>query len=196
MVDQAPSPAAHGSERGYSMIEVLIVMVMIGLISAMAVPVSSHFLRESKADSASVFASTAIDSARDLAVAQRRNVVLTFIMPNKLRLDRQDINSVGVVTGTTALSTYTLEAGQQFVIFPGQTDTPDGFGAGSATTFSGTGPYMFTSDGSLVDSNGDISNGTIFMANPDQEETARAVTIFGMTGLTRAWKWRGQKWME
>lgn len=196
MVHQAPARAGRCDERGYSLIEILIVLVLIGLVSSMAVPVSSLFLRESKADSASVFASTALDSARDQAVAQRRNIVLTFIMPNQLRLDRQDINAAGVVTGTTALATYTLEAGQEFLLFPGQVDTPDGFGAGSATAFSGTAPYMFTSDGSLVDSAGDIVNGTIFMANPDQPETARAVTVFGVTGLTRSWKWRGQKWME
>lgn len=196
MVHQALTRVGRDSQRGFSLIEMMIVMVIVGLVASMAVPVSSHFLRESKADSATIFASTAIDSARDLAVAQRRNILLTFIMPNKLRLDREDINSVGVVTGTTTLSTYTLEAGQEFTIFPGQIDTPDGFGAGSATAFSGTGPFMFTSDGSLVDSNGDISNGTIFMANPEQEETARAVTVFGVTGLTRTWKWRGQKWME
>jgi prepilin-type N-terminal cleavage/methylation domain-containing protein len=191
-----PSRAGRTDERGYTLIEIMIVLLLIGLISSMAVPVSSYFLQQSKADSASVFASTAVDSARDVAVAQRRNVLLTFVMPNKLRVERQDINSVGVVTGTTVLNTYTLEAGQEFKLFPGQRDTPDGFGAGSATQFSGTGPYMFTSEGSLVDSNGDISNGTIFMAIPNQPETARAVTVFGVTGLTRTWKWRGQKWME
>lgn len=196
MVHHAPSRAGRTDERGYSLIEVMIVMVIIGIIAAMAVPVSSYFLQQSKADSASVFASTAIDSARDVAVAQRRNVVLTFLMPNRLRVERQDINTLGVVTGTTVLNTYTLEAGQEFLLFPGQIDTPDGFGAASSVQFSGTGPYMFTSEGSLVDSNGDISNGTIFMATPDQPETARAVTVFGVTGLSRTWKWRGQKWME
>ena len=191
-----PSRVERTDEQGYTLIEIMIVLLLIGLISSMAVPVSSYFLQQSKADSASVFASTAVDSARDVAVAQRRNVLLTFVMPNKLRVERQDINAVGVVTGTTVLSTYTLEAGQEFKLFPGQIDTPDGFGAATATQFSGTGPYMFTSEGSLVDSNGDISNGTIFMAIPNQPETARAVTVFGVTGLTRTWKWRGQKWME
>jgi len=196
MVHHEPSRAGRTDEQGFSLIEIMIVLVLIGLVSSMAVPVSSYLLQQSKADSASVFASTALDSARDQAVAQRRNIVLTFMMPNRLRLDRQDINTVGVVTGTTALATYTLEAGQEFMLFPGQQDTPDGFGAGDSIAFSGTGPFMFTSDGSLVDSNGDISNGTIFLANPEQPDTARAITVFGVTGLTRTWKWRGLKWME
>jgi hypothetical protein len=57
-------------------------------------------------------------------------------------------------------------------------------------------PVMFTSDGSLVDNNGDVVNGTIFVGVPSQPQTARAVTVFGVTGLTRTWKWRGNKWME
>ena len=39
-------------------------------------------------------------------------------------------------------------------------------------------------------------NGTIYVGMPNEIDTARAVTVFGMTGLTRAWKWRGRKWME
>jgi hypothetical protein len=75
-------------------------------------------------------------------------------------------------------------------------DTPDAFGGSVATNFSGTPPVMFTSDGSLVDSNGDVVNGTVFFGVAGQPLTARAVTIFGVTGLTRTWKWRGSQWME
>jgi hypothetical protein len=82
------------------------------------------------------------------------------------------------------------------VKFSGMPDTPDAFGASAAQSFTGTAPVMFTSDGSLVDSNGDVSNGTIFFGIPGQPMTARAVTIFGVTGLTRIWKWRGSQWME
>jgi hypothetical protein len=55
---------------------------------------------------------------------------------------------------------------------------------------------MFTSEGTLVDSTGDAINGTVFLAVGDQMSTARAVTIFGITGLVRSWKWDGSKWVE
>ncbi len=55
---------------------------------------------------------------------------------------------------------------------------------------------MFTSDGSFIDSAGDVTNATIFIANPVQPDTARAVTIAGVTGLLRSWKWRGSQWMQ
>jgi hypothetical protein len=55
---------------------------------------------------------------------------------------------------------------------------------------------MFTSDGSLIDSNGDISNGTIFIGMPSQVDTAR-----GGDGLRRhradpGLEMEGRKWME
>jgi prepilin-type N-terminal cleavage/methylation domain-containing protein len=150
-------------EAGYSLIEIMIVVCMVGIISAMAVPVSSTFLVQRKADSAIVSTLAAVNAARDRAVAE------------------QD---------------FSLDNGQVFVKFGPVPDTPDAFGAATYASFTGTEPVMFTSDGSLLDSNGDITNGSIFVGFAGQKETARAVTIFGVTGLTRAWKWRGTKWME
>jgi len=128
----------------------------------------------------------------DRAIAERRNIQFTFVAPNKIRLSRVEVPSGAL----TPVQEFTLDNGQVFVKFDSVEDTPDHFGAEAETDFSGTAPHMFTSDGSLIDSNGDISNGTIFIVMPSQVDTARAVTVFGVTGLTRAWKWRGRKWME
>jgi type II secretory pathway pseudopilin PulG len=172
------------------------VVALIGITLAMAIPISNGFVQLSKADSSLVHAMTAIDTARDRAVSERRNYVLSFVNPNRIDLIRQEIDAAGAVIGTTTTDRFILENGQQFVKFAAIPDTPDAFGAASATSFTGTAPVMFTSDGSLVDSNGDISNGSIFLGIPNQPDTARAVTIFGVTGLTRTWKWRGSQWLE
>ena len=37
---------------------------------------------------------------------------------------------------------------------------------------------------------------SVFFGKPGKPDTARAVTIFGVTGLLRAWKWRGTSWLE
>ncbi len=179
-------------EAGYSLIEIMIVVCLVGIISAMAVPVSSTFLVQRKADSAIVSTLAAVNAARDRAVAERRNIQLTFIPPHTIRLSRVEVPS-GVLT---PVQDFALDNGQIFVKFGAVPDTPDAFGAATYASFSGTMPVMFTSDGSLLDSNGDLSNGSIFVGFAGQKETARAVTIFGVTGLTRAWKWRGTKWME
>jgi hypothetical protein len=47
-----------------------------------------------------------------------------------------------------------------------------------------------------MNDNGDPINGTIFMAVPDEANTARAITFFGPTALLRVWRWDGSKWVE
>jgi Tfp pilus assembly protein FimT len=189
---QAAPRYRYRREDGWSLAEVMIVMCLIAIVSAMAVPVSSDMLRQRKADSSIVSTLTALTAARNRAVAERRNIQLTFISPNKIQLSRVEVPSGDL----TLVEEFALDNGQVFRKFSGTGDTPDRFGAETATHFTGTPPVMFTSDGSLVDSAGDIVNGTILVGNPDDISTARAVTIFGVTGLTRAWKWRGKKWME
>jgi hypothetical protein len=55
---------------------------------------------------------------------------------------------------------------------------------------------MFTSDGTFVDANGDLLNGTITLSIPGQKNSSRAITVLGTTALIRAWRWDGKKWVE
>jgi prepilin-type N-terminal cleavage/methylation domain-containing protein len=188
-LDRTPSWRLHA---GYSLVEVMIVVCLAAIVAGMAVPIASAFLHQRKADSGVVAALTAVTAARDRAVAERRNIQLTFVDPNRIRLSRVEVPGGALTT----VQEFTLDNGMHFLKFDGVPDTPDQFGAASATAFSGAAPVMFSSDGSLVDANGDVVNGSIFVGLPQQADSARAVTVFGATGMTRAWKWRGSKWME
>lgn len=183
---------ARRQDAGFTLAELLVVVALIAVGTAVAIPVTMAAVDRAKNDSAVSVTQAFIDGARDRAVAERRNIELVFEAPNTLKLERVEVPS-GVKTQVGEIQ---LEAGQEFHKFPGLPDTPDAFGGGSAINFSGTGPWMFTSDGSLIDSAGDISNGTIFFADPDRYDSARAMTVFGVTGLIRAWKWRGAQWSE
>lgn len=179
-------------DAGFTLAEVLVVVALIAVGTAVAIPVTMATVDRAKNDSAVSVTQAFVDGARDRAVAERRNLELRFEAPNTLKLDRVEVPS-GVKTLVGELQ---LEAGQEFYKFSGLPDTPDAFGGSTAIYFSGTGPWMFTSDGSLIDSAGDISNGTIFFADPDKYDSARAMTVFGVTGLIRVWKWRGAQWSE
>ena len=55
---------------------------------------------------------------------------------------------------------------------------------------------MFTSDGSFMNANGDVMNGTLFIGVRNDPLPARAITIFGASGAMRLWKWNGRAWVE
>lgn len=197
MARTATPPAAGAATRpaaaaGFTLTEMIVVVALISIGFAVAIPVTMEMVNRAKNDSSVVVAHTFLDSARDRAVAERRNFELTFVMPNRVRLERIEVPS-GV---KTVVAEMQLEGGQEFVKFPTVGDTPDAFGAPAEIYFTGTMPVMFTSDGSLIDSSGDVVNGSVFMGVPDRPETARAVTVFGVTGMLRTWKWRGAEWFQ
>lgn len=178
--------------------EVLVVCGVAAVLAAVAMPISNEFIKWAKADSSAESTLRSIEAGRDRAIAERRNIELSFVMPNKIRLIREEVNAAGATIGTTIVSEAQLDNGQQFLRLVA-TDTPDGFATANPTgaiVFGGTAPYMFTSDGTLIDSNGDPINGSVFVGVPSQPLTARAVTIFGVSGLTRIWKWRGSSWLK
>jgi prepilin-type N-terminal cleavage/methylation domain-containing protein len=178
--------------RGFSLVEMVVVAALIAVGAAVAIPVTQNMVDRAKNDSALSVTATFIDGARDRAVAERRNVEITYVAPDQLFAHRVEVPS-GLKTQVGYMK---LEGGQEIRTFPSVPDTPDLFGNASPFQFTGTGPWMFTSDGSLIDSQGDVANGTIFFGVPNQPESARAVTVFGITGIMRSWKWRNAQWSE
>jgi prepilin-type N-terminal cleavage/methylation domain-containing protein len=185
-------PKRRDGDDGFSLIEMMLVVTVGIILAAMAVPVSGNFIAMTKADSSIIATLDALETARDRSVAERRNFEVSFVNPNHIIIERVEVPS-GL---KTLISDNVLEGGQQFVKFGALPNTPDAFGFAAAINFGGTGPWMFTSDGTFVDSNGDPVNGTILLGVPNEPSTARAVTVFGVTGLTRSWKWRGSQWFE
>jgi prepilin-type N-terminal cleavage/methylation domain-containing protein len=187
--------ARRASADGFTLTEMLVVVALIAIGSAVAIPVTMQMVNRAKNDSSALVAQTFIDSARDKAVAERRNIEMTFTMPNRIILNRIEVPS----GARTQVGEIRLEGAQEFIKLPGvATDTPDLFGTGccGAVSFTGTQPVMFTSDGSLIDANGDVVNGTVFVGVPNRPESARAIAVFGMTGMLRTWNWRGAQWMQ
>jgi hypothetical protein len=78
-------------------------------------------------------------------------------------------------------------------------DTPDNFGKLNAVYF---GPncltlpctVTFQSDGTLIDSAGNVVNGTVFMGIVGQIQTASAITIMGATGRMKGYSYASGVW--
>ncbi len=176
--------------RGYSLIEVLVVLAIMAVISGMAGLQIAQAKPSMDGDGAMRTVLGQVRASRELAITERRNIRVTFIDDTVVRVVREEVPG----PGTTTLTTVGLERGVTFRLLEGLPDTPDAFGHDKALDFGSATVVRFTPDGTLVDQNGAMVNGTIFMAQPGSERSARAITILGSTGRIRAYKWDGRTW--
>ena len=154
---------------GFTLIEMMIVVAVGITLAAVAVPVSTNYINSTRADSSLVATVDALTNARDQSIAQRRNFEIAFTSNNHIVVTRDE-----VPTGQTIISDTQLENGQQWLLFPTLPDTPDLFGHAAAINFTGPGPWMFSSDGTCIDSNGDPTNGTIFLGVPQRDDVGES----------------------
>jgi prepilin-type N-terminal cleavage/methylation domain-containing protein len=176
-------------QNGFSLTEMVIVLMILSMVSGFALLNMNALLPGMSANAAMKQTLAQLRSGRELAIAQRRDIEIKFLGTNQIQLLRYNVPN-----GATVLSTVTLQNNNQFQLFGGVPDTPDTFGNGTALSFSGLSPWIFLSDGTLVDSLSNPVNGTIFLGQANSPNTARAVTILGATGRIRDYTWTGTAW--
>jgi Tfp pilus assembly protein FimT len=171
----------------------VVVVGLMAVLAGVAVLTSGLAIDAARADSGVQQVVRQLREARELAIADRRNIQIEFLAPNQIRLTRRDVTGA-VETGVTVLRTVTLEGRLRYLLPDGTPDTPDGFGAGGAVAFGNATALIFTSEGSFVDQTGDPLNGTVFLADPAVPLSRRAVTVFGPTALVGTFRWNGTAW--
>jgi prepilin-type N-terminal cleavage/methylation domain-containing protein len=182
-------------QDGFTMVELMLAVAIGMIVMGMAMGGVSGMIKTSKADGGLAQAAAGLRAARELSISSRRNVKVTF-GTNTIMNTRIEYCAAPCTPTTTLVRTTTLEGRAEFVLETNIPDTPDAFGMATATAFGALTPPMFTTDGSFINSNGDVLNGTLFIGVPNEPLTARAITIFGPTGAMRLWKWNGRAWVE
>ena len=79
----------------------------------------------------------------------------------------------------------------QFLLQAGVPDTPDLFGKPRRSPSGRPRPGCSRARARSSTASGDVLNGTLFISVPGDNNSARAITIFGTTALLRAWRWDG-----
>jgi prepilin-type N-terminal cleavage/methylation domain-containing protein len=184
-------------ERGFSMIELMVALTIIFVVTAIAVTSLRPNLQQARVDAAMREVIATFRQARELAIANRRYVQISFpATNNQIQVTQMNTLTPGAGAVNTVLSTVTLAPPLVFNL-DGMPDTPDGYGNGAPIVFEGVvngpvGGMLFQSDGELLDGATFLPiNGTIFLGIPGQQSTARAATILGTTGRVRGWKSNG-----
>jgi len=191
-------------ERGFSMVELCVVVTLILVISAIAITSLKPAVQDANCDTAMRQVISQLRQAREYAITNRRYVQITFPVvagqPEIVMTQRDDL-TVGAGGVNPVLSTIPIHNPESFLVFPTLPDTPDANGNTAAIVFEGinggpVGGMLFQSDGELVDgATFQPINGSVFLGLAGQLPTARAVTVLGGTGRVHAWKISGNTWM-
>jgi len=177
--------------------EFLVAVAIISIILGMALLNYGSILPNFKANSAMDQLLYQLRSARERAIAHRREVQVQFVGTNQLT-----ITEIWLLGTAPPASTVSFEGGAQYIILPGVPDLPPPFNFGNTAPvyfggLSGGPPIMkFSTTGALIDGGNTVVNGTVFMGIPGKPSTARAISILGATGRVREYHWDGSQWQE
>jgi len=185
------------SEHGFTILEVLLVVAVIGILSSIAIGVTPGIIQKAKGEGSATQLTSFLKRTREMAISRRRNIEIRFLAPNRVQSAQRGVpDPPNPTPATQVLETMTFEGRLEYRQFALQGDTPDAFGAAAPINLGGANPVMFTSEGSFADVNGDPVNASVFVGIDQQPLSSNAVTILGSTAAVRSWRWNGRVWVE
>ncbi len=178
----------RNTERGFSLIELLVTVVIIVVVFAMAVFQLMPALRSAHMDTASAVVQTQLRAARARAIGDRGEVIVTFDPTGTIATSAPNIAGFTPVT-------VPLPSDVKFFLFGGLPNTPDNFKpAANAIDFDQSGAagnslkIRFEPNGSAIDDSGSLNNGAVYIAQTNNLNSQRAITLLGATARVRTWK--------
>jgi type II secretory pathway pseudopilin PulG len=184
------NPKWDKRNRGFTLIETLVVILMSMTLMAISIFQLQPAMQLFRSRAATDQVKSTLRQARELAISERRSVVVQFVGSNTIQLF-QVVEPANTIASTP------------FLTLSGETDTPDGFGIPSTggIEFGGIsgGPttgMQFQSDGTFTDGSGNPINGTVFLGSPSANSSAGAVTVLGNTGRVRRYYYSRSGWSK
>jgi type II secretory pathway pseudopilin PulG len=198
-----PSSLGRSSQTGFSLLEIIVVVGIVLAATAAAFINIIPSMRSSRSNAGMELVLGELRRAHERAVDERRIYRVTFAAPNTIQVDVGKVAIVGsTVTDSApvfvpAQAALTLPGSTQFVVVPGIPTntllTPDNMGSGDrAIDFDlgngggGTQIY-FQPDGRALDGANRLNSGVVYLANPTDLFSSRAVSLYGSTGRSKSW---------
>ena len=159
--------------KGFTFIEIIIVLAIVGILSVLAVPDLSAFTGRLRLETAVRSISTDLREMKMRSILERSNYSIHFDTADKLYdlPERRTFLPQGIRFGF----------GPKVLGPPGNpVKTPD------------TDGVTFSSNKATFSSQGTNSIGTIYIANDENITMAISISI---TGRIKIWRWTGEKWI-
>lgn len=183
---------AAGSRRGFTLVEVLLVLGIVGIVMTIAAPALSP--DRWRSDGAVQSVAIAMNAAQRTAVLRQHDVVMTFDLDADVIQVHHDADNDGVVD--TGEDTRLVDMPE--TIGFANSGAPDlSQGAGPITWASGSGDptLTFYRNGS-ASSEGAVYLSPVRGRKASTATSARAVSIERATGVVRCWTYRNGSWEE
>ncbi|MBC8032385.1 MAG: prepilin-type N-terminal cleavage/methylation domain-containing protein [Pyrinomonadaceae bacterium] len=199
-------PAKAVAPNGYSIIETLIVVALIGVLSALAVPQLIAERRLSRSIGVTREILSQLRQARQLAMSQRQAITFQYDNATKqiliidhnsnvgplLLTDPSYPNTAGrVIVSTTPLATGGLDSSEITIGIPtGVPNAPLGDGISMTALTNNQLNVTFQPDGSVIDLNGNPTGTALFIYNNRAARgTAAAISVVGASGRIKIWRY-------
>jgi type II secretory pathway pseudopilin PulG len=175
--------------EGYSLLEVALVVMLTSIVASVAIIQMKTSTTMLDADEASNLVVSQLNYGRQVAIDDRRNVLVQFLNTHEIKVTRNESDGT-----TTVMSDVTLPSGYIYGLAMGAGDTPDGFGNATAVYFNTGTSGTFLGDGTFVDAANVLLNGSVYTIDGGNG-TARAVTLSGATGKVKQYWLHGTTWV-
>ncbi|MFT4577993.1 MAG: prepilin-type N-terminal cleavage/methylation domain-containing protein [Nitrospinales bacterium] len=174
------------SEKGFTLIETIVTMVIIGIVTAMAIPNFSKWKEKHEIDGQAQKVYFDLMLARTAAVKTNNDVRVAFNLVANTYTIHEDNNGDGAVNAGEKFKNALLENDVQFAYNVGITDT-DGNAVTSAVLFGGGQVVVFDSRGQAS------ASGKVLLLHVNDigvtDDRARLISVLQATGSVDYWKY-------